>query len=259
MIKRIPVKRIPIKFSKNDKYESIFKTLSNEKKQKEIVQISVNYNNLVSRFNYLSGYHSLSIKQPTKHKNWKHFEKLYELCVENDWDYKLFLQCQFERAKKHWTKSKFKFPLPNMLCSDKSIEYFKNWVKDRTEKYENDLAKVELFKAKKSNSTRQRIITDIVNSVESIVYYIDKNKSSESKAVRIYHNWESYSPSYLWTIPWFRKFADELKTVSPDCPSLTALFLEWNMIQRSKSLQDLITKTTKIMESKFNMPDNIAI
>lgn len=260
-IKRKSVKRVPIKLTNT--YEDKLRQLGGfTYSEKAIVVISKHYNMLVSRFNHLTGFNSLPKTNPQKHKNWKQFEKLFNLCREKGWDSNLYLEAQFDRARKYWKNSKIKYPLPNMLCSDKSQEFFVRFLKDREEKYAQDVTRKNIGKATKTQTVKQKAIKDIVTSIEYLSMYVregEERARAEDKAVRIYHSWETYSPAYLWSVPWFREFAKEMELAQPENVKLQELLNEWAMIDRSKSLQEVILKTVKMAEKSFNIPQNIAI
>lgn len=258
-VKRVPIKRVPIKVDKpitslEEKLRGLGGVTYTEK---AIIAISRHYNMLVSRFNHISGYNSLSKNDPKKHKNWKFFEKLFHLCRDNGWDANLYLGAQFDRARKYWKNNKIKYPLPNMICSEKAVEYFERYYKDQQEKYVNE-GKV---KGKETKSLTQKIIQDIVRSAEFLAMYIsdgDDVERSQDKAVRLFHSWESYSPAYLWTVPWFREFLNELEVNNPS-NKIKEYQEEFRMFDRSKKLQEVIIRTVEASSKAFNLPADIAL
>lgn len=261
-IKRVPIIRKAIKINKVKSYEEKLRELGGHTyTEKAIIAISNHYNMLASKFNHLSGYRSLPKKNPQTHKNWKYFEKLHRMCVEKGWDSKLYLEAQFERAKKYWKNSKIKYPLPSMLCSEKSQQFFERWYEERKEKYAFDVRKHKVV-ARKTESVKQRIIREIVQSIENISMYIigdTEEERAESKALRIYHSWESYSPSYLYSIPWFKEYLNEIQDAYPDREKIETYMAEFQLFDRSKKLQGVIEKTVEIVENNFDVPSNIAI
>jgi DNA-binding transcriptional regulator GbsR (MarR family) len=206
-IKRTPIKRVPIKIvtvavpSNIEKYREKLKELGVVSySEKAVTDLSKHYDMLASQFNHISGYRSLSRTNPQEHKNWKYFERLTNLCREHSWDAKVYLEAQFDRARKYWKNSKFKFPLPKMLCSEKAQEYFVDYLKDREEKYAQDVNGKERIAGRKTITMRQKLIQDVIYSAKGIALYA---KDSRAKALRVFDAWEAYSPAYLWSIPCF--------------------------------------------------------
>lgn len=264
-IKRVPIKRVPIKIDKKKiSYMEKLRELGGMTyTEKAILSISRHYDMLASRFNHLSGYRSLSKRNPQSHKNWKFFERVFYLCRERGWDANLYLEAQFDRARKYWKNNKIKFPLPNMLASEKAIAYFEKFLKDRQEKYQYDLKYKELMRGQKTKTVKQRLIEDIIRTAEYLSMYVredgDGREREEDKAIRIYHSWESYSPAYLWTIPWFHEFIKELEIAEPDNEKVKEVLAEFEMINRNKKLQEVIKKTVEVVEREYNLPKNIAL
>jgi hypothetical protein len=263
-IKRVPVKRVPIKIDKAPSYTEKLRELGGfTYTEKAVVAISRHYDMLVSRFNHTSGYRSLPRKDPQQHKNWKQFLKLYNLCKEKGWDVNLYLDAQFDRAKKWWKDSKIKYPMPNMLCSEKSIVYFERFLEDRQQKYEHDVTGKNTLKGQKTVSMKQKLIEDVVRSAQYLSMYIreddDPNGRAEDKAVRLFHSWESYSAAYLYSIPWFREYLKELEKVQPDNKRVREVLETFAMIDRSSKLKELIRKAVEMAEKQFGIPGNIAI
>ncbi len=263
-VKRVSVKRVPIKFPKTLALEAKLRELGGHTySEKAIFAISRHYDMLAREFNHLAGYRSLPKKEQQEHKNWKQFVKIHDLCKSRAWDVNLYLDAQFERAKKYWKNNKIKYPLPNMLCSEKSKLYFERYLEDRREKYAQDVGNKQTEKGRKTVTIKQKLIQDVVRSAEYLSMYIredmDEQGREEDKAVRIYHAWESYSPAYLWSIDWFREFIADLSTVQPDNPKVQEILAEFDLINRSKSLQEVVVKAVSMSEKQFKIPKNIAI
>lgn len=266
-IKRVPIKRVPIKIDRTPamtSYESKLRELGGfTYKEKAILALSKHYDMLVSQFNHFTGYRSLSKTNPQGHRNWKSFEKLHELCDGKGWEANLYLDAQFDRAKKWWKDSKMKYPTPNMLCSEKSKAYFEKYLEDRAEKYGMDVGGKERIQAQKTVSLKQKTIQDVVRSVESISMYIREDVSAqeqaEDKAVRLFHAWESYSAAYLYSVPWFREYLREVQLAQPDNKRAQQVAEEFSMFDRSKPLQQVIQRAVELSEDQFGVPKNIAI
>lgn len=230
---------------------------------RRIIEISKHYNMLASNANNYTGYNSLPKKNPQKHKNWIAFQKLDDLCTENGWDVKLYLEAQFDRADKYWKNSRMKYPLPNMLRSVKAQEYYVRWIKDREEKYKHDVSRHHKVVAKRTVSVRRKVIQEIVQSVELVSMYIRSNATEqereEDKALRIYHNWEGYSAAYLYSIDWFREFIYELDDSNDNKKRIDYVKEQFAMFDKSKSLQEVIRRTVEQAEERYEVPENLAI
>jgi hypothetical protein len=263
-IKRVPIKRVPIKLDKTPSYEEKLRELGGFTfTEKAIVSVSRHYEMLVSRFNHTSGYRSLPRKNPQQHKNWKPFLKLYNLCNEKGWDINLYLDAQFDRAKKWWKDSKIKFPLPSMLCSEKSQKYFVSYLEDRQEKYQHDVTGKNVLKGQRTVSMKQKLIEDVVQSAKYLSMYIrdddDAAEREKDKALRLFHSWEGYSSAYLYSVPWFREYLKELEKAQPENKRVKETLEAFHMIDRSKKLKELIDKTVEMAERQFGIPGNMAI
>lgn len=263
-IKRVPIKRVPIKIDKAPTYEEKLRELGGfTYTEKAVVAVSRHYEMLVSRFNHSSGYRSLPRKDPQTHKNWKSFLKLYNLCRDSGWDVNLYLDAQFDRAKKWWKDSNIKYPMPNMLCSDKSKAYFQRFLEDREQMYGQDVTGKNTLKGQKTISMKQKLIEDVVRSAEYLAMYIREDEDlkgrAEDKAVRLFHAWESYSAAYLYSVPWFREYLKETEKAQPGNKRVKEVLVEFAMIDRSKAMKELINKAVVMAEKQFGIPHNIAI
>lgn len=262
-VKRVPIKRVPIKIPKTETYKEKLRELGGMSyTEKAIMSIVKHYEMLASRFNHISGYRAVSKRDPQEHKNWKYFERLFNLCREKGWDANLYLEAQFDRARKYWRNSRIKYPLPKMLCSEKAQNYFERYLEDRKEKYSQEARHINLG-ARKTKSMKQILIEEIIETTKYLKMYIDeqedKEQQAQDKAVRLYHSWESYSPAYLWTVPWFHEFIKELELADPDNKKIKEVIEIFNMLNRSKKLQSVVKKAVEVAEREFNLPDNISL
>jgi hypothetical protein len=262
-VKRVPIKRVPIILPKTTTYEDKLRELGGMTySEKAIIAIAKHYEMLASRFNHIGGYRSLSKRDPQKHKNWPYFEKLFNLCRDKGWDANLYLEAQFERARKYWKDSRIKYPLPKMLCSDKAQTFFERYLKDRQEKYSKEGRHVNLG-AKKTESMKTLLMKEIIETAKYLKMYVredvDLQGRQEDKAIRLYHAWESYAPAYLWTVPWFHEFIRELELSQPENEKVKSVIAVFDMLNRSKKLQEVVRKTVEVVEREYDLPKNIAL
>lgn len=255
--------RIPIILPSKKKYLEKLRSIGGSTRQeKEILSIAQHYEMLVRKMNRMGGYSSLSKNNPTEHKNWSKFEKLFNLCDGKGWEPRYYLDAQFDKADKYWKNSKFKFPLPQMLCSKASQEYFEKWTKEREEIYAEDLHSKEKLRAQKTLSLKQQVIRDIVRSTEMLSMYCNHGTDEEreqSKALRIYDVWSSYSSAYLYSIPWFKSFLKELDMSGSSHPRLPEVKKDFELFDKNKKIQMVIQKTVNMCENEFSIPANLAI
>jgi hypothetical protein len=262
-IKRVPIKRVPIILPKTSRYEDKLREMGGMTyTEKAIIAVAKHYEMLASRFNHIGGYRSLSKRDPQKHKNWPYFEKLFNLCRDKGWDANLYLEAQFERARKYWKDSRIKYPLPKMLCSEKAQEFFVRYLKDRQEKYSKEARHVNLG-AKKTESMKTLLMREIIETTKYLKMYVrddvEPQGRQEDKAIRLFHAWESYAPAYLWTVPWFHEFIREKELDHPENEKIKSVIAVFDMINRSKKLQEVVKKTVEVVEREYGLPNNIAL
>ncbi len=254
MIKRVPIKvnRKPIKLNSNQKIQMKIWEAMEITREDDIYELSQHYNMLMMEVTNKAGYNSLSLSGYTEHKNWIHFESVYEICRMKGWDAKLYLEAQFERSRT-WTK--FKYPFPNTLYSTKAMKYFMAYLGDIKIKYKQDVAGRKKERGKETKELRSRVIEEIVKSVERVLDFIEANRRMEgeqAKAMAIFNHWEQMSPFYLWSIPWFH---DVMKDI--DVKKIEDYKREFDRIGSSKSIQRTIEETVQRVEETFRLPGNM--
>lgn len=254
MIKRVPIKvnRKPIKLSKYLKAQLKMWELTEITKTEDILEMSSHFDMLVMELTKKAGYNSLSLSNPTEHKNWSHFECIYEICRMKGWDTKLYIEGQFERARMF---KSMKYPLPHMMYSVNALRFHVNYLADIRDKYAKDTNKEERKKGRETKTLSTKIIDDVISSVESLSEWIEKSKSpdlGQAKALEVFNNWQYLSPFYLWSIPWFH---DVLKDL--DGKKVQNCREEFNRIDKSPSMRRVIGETVEKVEKSFNIPPNI--
>ena len=256
MIKRIPikVKRTPIKLPPHIKMQLKLWEIQEITREDDIYELSQHYNMLVMEVSKKAGYNSLSLKNYTEHKNWIHFESVYEICRMKGWDAKLYLEGQFERAR-GWTK--MKYPLPNMLYGDKALWFHMNYISTIIQKYEQDTQGAKKEKGKETKTLRTQIVDGVISSVEYLADHLQKSPIEDKgqlKAITIFNHWHYLSPFYLWSIPWFHDITNDISGKNmDDCKA------EFNRIRKSPSMQRTIADTVLEIEKHFNIPGNVKL
>ena len=223
-----------------------------ETKEDDIYELSRHYDMLAMETTHKAGYTSLSLKNPTKHRNWVHFERVYEICIMKGWDPKLYIEAQFERAK---TWKTMKFPMPNTLYSENALRFFTNYLSTIKQKYEQDTRADKKERGRETKLLRTKIVEDIITSVERLALYIEKSKHEDKaqyKAIRIFQSWAELSPYYLWSVPWFHDVLNELEG-----KLVEKYRAEFDMIRKSPAVQRMINETVLEVEKHYNIPENV--
>lgn len=255
MIERKPIKinRIPIKLSQDTKMKLKIQEMEKLTRDDDIMEIAEHYAMLVRQVRHLPNYYSLSYKNPKSHKNWVHFERVYEVCRLKGWNAKLYIESQFKRAK-NW---KSEYPFTNTLYSTSALRFYTNYLSKIDQEYEKGIDAEKRKRGKETQDIRAEILEQVISTVETIVFYLKLSKYTspeEYKVAKIFQCWEEFSPYYLYTIPWFHKVIRELpnETVEP-------LLKVFGMIDKNKSLQTTIREVVSQVEEHYNMPKNITL
>jgi len=256
MVKRVPIKitRKPIIIPDHLKGQLKLWELTEETKEEDIIELAEHYNMLMMDATKKAGYTALPYKNPTEHKNWIHFESIYEICRIKGWDGKLYIEGQFERAK-HWTK--MKHPLPSMMYSVKAIKFHINFMGNIKVRYKKDTGKAKKEKGKETKILRDIIIENTISSAETLATYMAraKNKAEsegQHKALSIFNHWHELSPYYLWSVPWFHDVIKDLSGKKVD-----ECMAEFDRISKSPMIKRTIEETVPQTEEHFKLPANI--
>lgn len=225
--------------------------------EKAILKVARYYEQCVRAKTNRTGQRFLPVKSdPRKNKRWKFFEKLYHICKENEWDYRLYLDAQFDRAK-HWKK--FNYPFPNMLCSPSAQKYYLNWIKDKREKmgYEADADYVKLKPKQEEAGLKKQIQKEIKRSAKSMSNYIKSYKNNDdplyAKLMELKNFPSNYSPFYLYQLEWYRDYF--LVFILDETDSVYKRIAEtWEMLEKSKNLQEFVLKEIEKWEKKYGIP-----
>lgn len=175
----------------------------------KVMDIANYYCMLARRKTGRTSYHVFNPKNPKNSKNWVFFERLYDLCVKNQWDYQVYLESQFDRAV-FWKDSKV--PYVNALTSESAQRYFLNYVKDTVESSPDLAYGGKKLTGKEFQTLEQEIVSALQADSKLIDYYMKSFKlrqknhrnmeirnMSDSDALSDYldRNWRSLSVYYL--------------------------------------------------------------
>jgi hypothetical protein len=255
-VKRIPIKvnRFPIKLPQEVRLHMKRQQLQEETREDDILAIAEHYNMCARKYKGSPGYNSLSLTNPKKHRNWKHFELVYEACRMQEWDTKLYIEAQFQRSKEL-----DRMLYPGQMYSVNAFRYFTNYLSDIRQKHAKDTNKRTKEKGRETLTVRDEVVKGIQKSVQLLSEALKHTKiedGAQSKILKIFHSWAELSPYYLWSIPWFHEALKEFPSDAVDVQRVTKQF---GMISGSKSVQNLIEETVSETERKLNIPKNMEL
>lgn len=166
-----------------------------------VLKIAEYYEYKCRKVLHSSGYRALG-KDFRSHKNWKPLNKIHDLCVENGWDYKIYIDAQFERCK-GW-KRKQPYPYLNQCYSDNAQKYYSKYIKDYKETY--SVTKNIKVKTEKVQTVSQELVDSIVKDCTKMREYLDKAvkqrrnagiPEQDLKMEYILQHWDTLSAYYL--------------------------------------------------------------
>lgn len=221
------------------------------------------YENLVCKSTGAISYSALSNAHYKKRsRNWKSLWKAYLLCKNNGWDYKIYLEAQFESVA-NWT-TKVRYPLPNTLYSERAIAAYKAYLYRNEESYKSEGYDIRAI-SKNVGTYEEECEKKIKESVELIKKDIDyymKNMSdlfsglSESEAKIAYKSkvildrWQDLSDEYLSSL------SDFLIYVGDKSEYLVGIQLRLTNIE---ALQNTMAKVRLIMSIVRKVEKSVGI
>lgn len=205
-----------------------------------------------------SGWRSLG-RNFRKHRNWQHFIRIFDLCQENDWDYKVYIDSQFDRAR-YWTHKDCKgYPYPNQFFSEKAIRYFHKYQEDYRQRYSvTGTAKVKVSKAMPyQDEVIDAVIKDCDHFIDFFKVAPKQRKyrgltAEQMKFGYIIDHVASLSQYYWASLPWAVSYLKRFTT--PWVQELTATV---ERIQSSKSMMKTINLVVKEVENQLGIPHTI--
>lgn len=209
------------------------------------------YENLVCKATGAISHSALSNAQYKKRsKHWKSLWKTYLLCKNNGWDYRIYLEAQFESVA-NWT-TKVRYPVPNTLYSERAIAAYKAYLYRNEESYKSEGYDIRAI-SKNVGTYEEECEKKIKESVELIkkdMEYYMKNMPDlfshlpESKARIAYKSkvildrWQDLSDEYLSSL------SDFLIYVGDKSEYLVGIQLRLTNIE---TLQNTMAKVRLIM------------
>lgn len=227
--------------------------------ERKILKIAEYYEFKCRQAIHSTGFKCLG-KDFRNHKNWVFLERIYNLCQENNWDYQIYIDSQFDRVKYYPRKQPY--PYLNQFNSEGAIKYYHNYVKDCAEKMSVDGdAKV---KAEKMKSVNQQIIDEVIKDCEGVSDYIERaakrraNKGlteQQLKMIYLSEHWMGLSTSYLSVIPWFLTYLNQF----PDEQYVVDLREEIQAIRSNRKLLELTTEIVSKVEEQMEIPETLCL
>ena len=209
-----------------------------------------------------SGFCAMSTKYEgwRKNKKWKWLCKLQKQCETNGWDYRVFIDSQFDRLK--WFKSEQKYVFLNQFFSQGAINYYHRYVKNY--KQCHSVLSNAAVKTMETKNFIQRVADTVVIDCERIKYFIKtahkrprlRDKTDEElKIIYFSNHWMSLSKYYLSHLPWFK---DWLKTL-PQSKTVTDLINDLDEIQKSPSMARKIKLLVEEAERQMGVPKTMSL
>ena len=226
--------------------------------EKKIYDLSLHYDMFARRVRKGTGYSSLSPKDPMNHKNWKFFVKVHELCVQNGWDEKLYIEYAFIHVSTYWKKAPY--PIPSQLCSENIQKSFVIW-KDKEDKKHAHSLKTSERKASKTIGFYDEIKSSISKSIERVKYemsvYSDSFSPEISKVMVILDNLDVLSSTYLYSIDYVRN--ELIHDLNYENNSMVELRQDFSVFTRSNKVSSFIFNEVAVQEQLNNIPQNITL
>lgn len=191
----------------------------------------------------------------TREQHWKWFECILKVCEEHDWDYKIYIDAQFDRSKLFGRGQKY--PYLNQMYSQKAQEYYEKYIKDYKESNSVD-GDIEV-KSDEVKSTYDIIFDNINSDCESMKSSLDRESrrrvnrnltTEQLKILYISEHWMNMSSYYLACVPWFNTYLNQF----PDEPVVSNLKDEIKRIQKSNSMMVNINKMIGDAEDSMGLP-----
>ena len=259
-VQRTPIHLFPEKLRLQSAKQKL-KLLQNVRtsKDKHLFRICEYYEFKCRQVLHSTGFRALG-KNFREHKNWKYLEKLNTICETNNWDYKIYIDSQFDRVK-YWTRKQV-YPFLNQMISQNAQNYYLKYIKDYEES--NSLIGNIKVKSEKIKSVEQQIIDEVVQDCESIQTYIDREKKrrinkdlslEQLKILYLSDHWMGLSVSYLSCIPWFLSYLEQFPSES----FVQELQRDITTVQKSKKLYNTTLDIVSLVESQMNIPKTMCM
>ena len=222
--------------------------------EKKVMEVAHYYEYKCRKATGVTGWRCLG-KNFRQHRNWKFLNRIYEMCEREGWDYKVYIDAQFDRASYWKHSSGIKYPFLNQFFSDKAVSYYKNYVKFCQEKYSPE------GNAPVKGSVPQSYIQDIADTIVKdcdnylcFMKYAHKRKyiqdmtPEQIKFSYILDHVMTVSPYYWaslpWSIPYLKGF---------DNPMVKEVIEKVEAYQKSKAIMSVIHRVIAEVEKTLGI------
>ena len=226
------------------------------------------YNLLAKKAMHTTGFQCVSRQAGFRRSlSWRFLNRIYDLCEKNGFDYKIYLDAQFERVK-YWRNSQVR-PYLNQCFSENAVKSYHNYMKDYKGKYSitGDIKvkpKVKVKKIKKSEG-KSLLYLEALETFQKdckkieLGIQLDKKKKIFKDAgltdldfthEYIIEHWLTLSAEYLSTIPWILKYLETY----PKNKYVTELIDDIQRYQKSNKISTLLKNALREVETSMNLP-----
>lgn len=228
------------------------------------------YENLICKITGRIEYNLLDHPSNKKlSKRWVSVFKCYKFCLDNGYDWKIYLDAQFDSFK-NWEKiGNIPYPMPNMLYSERAVKAYENYLYHNETAYQNEGWETSLS-AKETGNFREETQKTLGTDLETIQNYIkyslkksfnktfksvDKTRSDlenlyYSKAVQM--QWESLSAECWVVVPQMKEFLQKMYGNYASIDAKIDLYNE--ILDNSKKVEVIQT-----IWSELGVPDLIGV
>lgn len=228
-------------------------------KEQEIMKVAHYYEYKCRVATGKSGWRSLG-NNFREHRNWKYFIRIFEMCQKNKWNYKIYIDAQFDRVR-FWTHPNCKgYPYPNQFFSDKAIKYFHKYQQDYQQRYSVDGTPARV-KVSKVVSYQEEVINAVIKDCDHFVQFFKiapKQRKyqgltpEQMKFGYIIDHVASLSQYYWASLPWAVSYLKRFST--PWVVELTSTVAK---IQSSKSMVNIISQIVDEVENQLGIPHTV--
>lgn len=184
------------------------------------------YENLICKTTGAISYTLLTNQKKKLSRHWTAIFKCYQMCIERGYDWKIYLDAQFDSFK-NWNTTNFRYPVPNMLCTERAINAYENYIYHNETSYQNEGWETKVSskdvgdyveEMTKILKTDLGIITNVVNyslkkSFNKTFKHIDKSRKDLEKlyySVAVQQSWEDLSIEFWSFVPQMSEFLDRM-------------------------------------------------
>lgn len=222
--------------------------------EQQILKIAEYYNYKCRQVVGVAGWRCLG-KNFRKHRNWKLLTRIYALCEENHWDYKVYLDSQFYRVR-NW-KRNVKYPYLTHCVSQAAVYAYHSYIKEFQSKYSvTGTAKV---KSEIPKTCRDEIIDLVIKDCDRFV----KLKTTKQRKYRgltpqqikfmyIVDNISAFSKYYWASLPWAVSYLQRFNS-----QWVKDLVEVVQKLQKSKSMMRLINKVVSEVELQMGIAPTV--